>query len=88
MHDMLHSHAGLLLILLILTNLHCFCNAKAKKREMKREEFRRQSALLILTVLLDKTTNPAKTAVMWADELIKELYDDERPRRRKNSDRY
>jgi hypothetical protein len=55
---------------------------------MKREEFRRQSALLILTVLLDKTTNPAKAAVMWADELIKELYDDERPRRRKNSDRH
>ena len=31
MHDMLYSRDGLLLILLILINLHCFCNAKAKK---------------------------------------------------------
>lgn len=54
---------------------------------MNKEEFRRTSALLILTVLLDKTTNPAKAAVMWADELIKELYDERPRRRRKNSDR-
>ena len=32
--------------------------------------------MLILTVLIDKTTNPAKTAVFWADELVKELYGD------------
>lgn len=43
---------------------------------MKRKDFRNVSALLILTVLIDKTTNPAKTAVFWADELMKELYDD------------
>lgn len=42
---------------------------------MKREDFRNYSALLILTVLIDKTSNPAKAAVFWADELIKELYD-------------
>lgn len=42
---------------------------------MKRKDFRNVSALLILTVLIDKTTNPAKTAVFWADELMKELYD-------------
>lgn len=41
---------------------------------MKRNEFRDNAALLILTVLLDKTTNPAKAAVMWANELVKELY--------------
>ena len=41
---------------------------------MKRKEFRDNAALLILTVLLDKTTNPAKAAVMWANELVKELY--------------
>lgn len=44
---------------------------------MKRKKFRDFSALLILTVLIDKTTNPAKTAVFWADELVKELYGDE-----------
>jgi len=43
---------------------------------MKKEEFRNYSALLILTVLIDRTTNPAKTAVFWANELMKELYDD------------
>lgn len=42
---------------------------------MKKEEFRNYSALLILTVLIDRTTTPAKTAVFWANELIKELYD-------------
>ena len=41
---------------------------------MKKEEFRNYSALLILTVLIDRTTEPAKAAVFWADELIKELY--------------
>lgn len=41
---------------------------------MKRKKFRELSALLILTVLIDKTTNPAKTAVFWADELMKGLY--------------
>lgn len=41
---------------------------------MKRNEFRDNAALLILTVLLDKTTNPAKAAVMWANELVEELY--------------
>ena len=44
--------------------------------QMKKEEFRNYSALLILTVLIDRTTNPAKTAVFWANELMKELYDD------------
>lgn len=41
---------------------------------MTREEFRNLSALLILTNLIDRTTEPAKKAVFWADELIKELY--------------
>lgn len=44
---------------------------------MKKKEFRNYSALLILTVLIDKTTNPAKAAVFWADELMRELYGDE-----------
>ena len=43
---------------------------------MEKEEFRNYSALLILTVLIDRTTNPAKTAFFWANELMKELYDD------------
>ena len=43
---------------------------------MDKNDFRNFSALQIMTVLIDKTTNPAKTAVFWADELIKELYDD------------
>lgn len=75
---------GILFIVLTPTNLHCFCIAKAKRGKMKREDFRNTSALLILTVLLDKTTNPAKAAVMWADELIKELYDDDKKTRRNN----
>lgn len=40
---------------------------------MDKETFRNYSALLILTVLIDRTTEPAKKAVFWADELIKEL---------------
>lgn len=51
---------------------------------MKRKEFRNMSALLILTVLIDKTTNPAKAAVMWANELVEELYDDDKKTRRNN----
>ena len=43
---------------------------------MEKKEFRNYSALLIMTVLIDRTTNPAKTAVFWANELMKELYDD------------
>ena len=41
---------------------------------MDKDDFRNYSALLILTVLLDRTTEPAKAAVFWADEFIKELY--------------
>lgn len=48
--------------------------ARAKRIAMDRNEFRDHAALLILTVLLDKTINPAKAAVMWANELVKELY--------------
>ena len=44
---------------------------------MEKKDFRNYSALLILTVLIDRTTNPAKTAVFWANELMKELYDKE-----------
>lgn len=44
---------------------------------MDKKDFRNYSALLILTVLIDRTTTPAKAAVFWADELMKELYDDE-----------
>lgn len=44
----------------------------------KRKNFRDQAALHILTVLIDKTTNPAQAAVFWANELVKELYDQER----------
>lgn len=42
---------------------------------MEKEEFRNYSALQIMIALIDKVTNPAKTAVFWANELIKELYD-------------
>jgi hypothetical protein len=35
--------------------------------------FRKYAALLLLSVLIDKVANPAKVAVFWADELIKEL---------------
>lgn len=45
---------------------------------MEKREFRNFSALLILVHLIDRTANPAKTAVFWADELMKELYDDEK----------
>lgn len=55
---------------------------------MKKREFRDMSALLILTVLLDKTTNPAKAAVMWADELIKELYEGGEQRKSKGRNRH
>jgi hypothetical protein len=37
------------------------------------KDFRKHAALLLLSVLVGKVTNPAKTAVFWADELIKEL---------------
>lgn len=37
------------------------------------EEFRREAALELLTVLMGNVVNPAKKAVFWADELIKEL---------------
>ena len=37
------------------------------------EEFRQEAALQLLTVLMGNVTNPAKKAVFWADELIKEL---------------
>ena len=45
---------------------------------MNKNDFRNYSALLIMTVLIDRTTNPAKAAVFWADELMKELYGDDR----------
>ena len=48
----------------------------ANELSMDKDDFRNYSALLILTVLIDRTTNPAKTAVFWANELIKELYED------------
>ena len=48
----------------------------------KRKKFRENAAVLILTVLLDKTTNPAKTAVFWADELMRELYGGEDEKKR------
>ena len=54
---------------------------KNKTNGMKRKEFRDMSALLILPVLIDKTTNPAKAAVMWANELMKELYDSDKKTR-------
>ena len=44
---------------------------------MDKKDFRNFSALLILVNLIDRATNPAKTAVFWANELMKELYDDE-----------
>lgn len=54
---------------------------------MDKKEFRNYSALLILTVLIDRTTNPAKAAVFWADELIRELYDDNDEIQEDNGDR-
>lgn len=44
---------------------------------MNKNDFRNYAALLILVNLIDRTTNPAKMAIFWADELIKELYDTE-----------
>ena len=37
------------------------------------DEFRHYAALQLMIALLGNTTNPAKKAVFWADELIKEL---------------
>ena len=42
----------------------------------RKDRFREKAALHILTVLIDKTANPVKTAVFWANELVKELYDE------------
>lgn len=44
---------------------------------MEKKDFRNYAALLILVNLIDRTTNPAKTAVFWANELMKELFDNE-----------
>ena len=44
----------------------------------KRKKFRDHAALHILTVLIDKTANPVETAVFWANELVRELYDKSR----------
>jgi hypothetical protein len=44
----------------------------------KRKKFRDHAALHILTVLIDKTVNPVETAVFWANELVRELYDKSR----------
>ena len=79
---------GLLVMLLIFTNLRevwlrmCLAFAKPFFVMSKRKKFREQAALHILTVLIDKTTNPAKTAVFWANELVKELYDEKRSNNR------
>lgn len=45
-----------------------------KGNEMRKEQLRQYAAPLLLATLIDKVTNPAKAAVMWADELVKELY--------------
>lgn len=42
------------------------------------DDFRKEAALVLLSVLIDKEDNPAKKAVFWADELIKELNAKER----------
>ena len=55
---------------------------------MKKNDFRNYSALLILTVLIDRTTNPAKAAVFWADELMKELYEGGEQRKGKDRNRH
>ena len=47
-----------------------------KSEKMKKEELRQYAALLLLVILIKEVTNPAKAAVMWADELVKELYGD------------
>jgi hypothetical protein len=39
----------------------------------KKDNFREQAALQLLTALIGNVANPAKKAVFWADELIKEL---------------
>lgn len=51
----------------------------------KKKRFRDHAALHILTVLIDKTTNPVETAVFWANELVKELYDKDRHNNRNRS---
>ena len=40
---------------------------------MSEKKFRDYAALHILTTLIGNVDNPAKKAVFWADELIKEL---------------
>jgi hypothetical protein len=42
------------------------------------DKFRNNAALLLLVSLLGKVENPARTAVFWADQLIKELNEDTR----------
>jgi hypothetical protein len=44
----------------------------------KKDNFREEAALQLLTVLMGNVANPAKKAVFWADELIKELNAKER----------
>ena len=73
---------GFLLICLILTNLRSiwlglWIAMRQTYRAMDKNDFRNYAALLILVNLIDRTTNPAKMAIFWADELIKELYDTE-----------
>jgi hypothetical protein len=38
-----------------------------------KDEFRNFAATFLLVELIGKVENPAKTAVFWADQLIKEL---------------
>lgn len=40
------------------------------------KEYRHLAAVIILAAVINKVGNPAKTAVFWTDELIKELDDD------------
>ena len=45
---------------------------------MEENKFRYSAALLLLLKLLGKVENPAKKAVFWADQLIKELNENTR----------
>lgn len=44
---------------------------------MDLKEYRCFAAVIILAAVINKVSNPAKTAVFWTDELIKELEDDD-----------
>lgn len=62
--------------------LECVLHSVKPFFVMSKKRFREHAALHILTVLLDKTTNPVEAAVFWANELVRELYDEKKSNNR------